>query len=292
MSDFNEISTYYPSSPALEERDYSPPCQAPTPEPPAVGLALQPAIYLNTAERSGENVPTRPRGSPSPFGLEVPWSPADSVHSFHSIHSVDSFSSAHSQHSLHPVTTTPKSERRELSPEPVFHLTPAHTPQRHRQTNSLSSLSELQQPELHHTQPHRYWTPIAPNPIGLRQLHAQKHSLSDDDWESSPNKRIRRSSPPSPNIELTEEDNLLLRLKDDDALTWKEIATRFQDEKGKSYQVPALQMRMKRLRERMRVWTEGDIQALRLAHEYWMNQKFDIIATKVRIHRTLLFQHV
>jgi hypothetical protein len=80
---------------------------------------------------------------------------------------------------------------------------------------------------------------------------------------------------------MTEEDTFLLRLKDDEGLTWKEIATRFESEMGKSFQVPALQMRLKRLRERMRVWTEGDIHALRLAHEYWMNSKFDIIAAKV-----------
>ncbi|KAF2434761.1 hypothetical protein EJ08DRAFT_581297 [Tothia fuscella] len=92
---------------------------------------------------------------------------------------------------------------------------------------------------------------------------------------------MRRSSPPSPNIEMNEEDQFLLRLKDDEGLTWKEIATRFQDEMGKSFQVPALQMRLKRLRERMRVWNEVDIHALRLAHEYWMNAKFDIIASKM-----------
>lgn len=80
---------------------------------------------------------------------------------------------------------------------------------------------------------------------------------------------------------MNEEDTFLLRLKDDEGLTWKEIQTRFQDEMGKSFQVPALQMRLKRLRERMRVWTETDIHALRLAHEYWMNSKFDIIAAKV-----------
>jgi hypothetical protein len=80
---------------------------------------------------------------------------------------------------------------------------------------------------------------------------------------------------------MNDEDQFLLRLKDDEGLSWKEIATRFEEEMGKSYQVPALQMRLKRLRERMRVWTEGDIHALRLAHEYWMNQKFEIIAAKV-----------
>lgn len=80
---------------------------------------------------------------------------------------------------------------------------------------------------------------------------------------------------------MTEEDNLLLRLKDEENLSWKEIATRFQNEMGKQFQVPALQMRLKRLRERMRTWTENDVHALKMAHEHWLSQKFEIIAAKV-----------
>lgn len=65
-------------------------------------------------------------------------------------------------------------------------------------------------------------------------------------------------------------------------MTWKDIAARFQSELGKQYQIPALQMRLKRLRERMRTWTEVDVRALRMAHEYWAQNKFDVIAQKVR----------
>jgi hypothetical protein len=133
----------------------------------------------------------------------------------------------------------------------------------------------------------RHYTPIAPNPIGLQQMQAAKRGLSsDDDMESSPAKR-KRTSPssvsPKPSQELSGEDLLLLRLKDEESLTWKDVASRFQSDTGKAYQVPALQMRLKRLRERMRVWTECDVRALRLAHEYWLTNKWDIIASKVSV---------
>lgn len=86
-------------------------------------------------------------------------------------------------------------------------------------------------------------------------------------------------NPPTP--ELSDEDRLLLRLKDEEHVSWKDIASRFQSELGKVYQVPALQMRLKRLRERLRVWSDADVQALRLAHEHWERHKFEIIASKV-----------
>jgi hypothetical protein len=83
-------------------------------------------------------------------------------------------------------------------------------------------------------------------------------------------------------MDMTEEDTLLLRLKDDENLSWKEIQARFQSDMNKCFQIPALQMRLKRLRERMRTWTDMDVQALRMAHDYWLNSKFEIIAAKVR----------
>lgn len=82
-------------------------------------------------------------------------------------------------------------------------------------------------------------------------------------------------------MELNEEDRLLMQLKDEENMPWKDIAAKFQSDLGKTYQIPALQMRLKRLRERLRVWSEADVRALRLAHEYWANNKFDIIAAKV-----------
>ena len=102
--------------------------------------------------------------------------------------------------------------------------------------------------------------PIAPDPIGLRQMHALKRMREEeqDFQDYSQRKRKRAPSNAGP-VELNEEEQLLLKLKEEENLPWKDIATRFQTELGKSYQVPALQMRFKRLRERMRVWTDVDV---------------------------------
>lgn len=127
----------------------------------------------------------------------------------------------------------------------------------------------------------RLYAPIAPHPTGPR-TSAPKRSHEDEDDESDQSKRRKRSeSNTSATIELGEEDRLLIQLKDEESMPWKDIAARFQSDLGKTYQIPALQMRLKRLRERMRVWTETDVKALRMAHEYWVQSKFDIIAQKV-----------
>jgi hypothetical protein len=293
INNFGEISDYYHESPLLDEADYSTPPQiaspefqshspspyqshiaspdlhshAPSPEVQSHQELLQP-IYAEVSGARAVSLPAGHRRTPSP------WSPesVQSVQSTHSMHSPQS------TQSFHPVT-----------PDPQYQLTPAPTPQRHRQAASLSALADLQhQSDMHQAQSGRQWTPIAPNPIGLRQLQSAGYKrpfdTDDEEYDLLSSKKMRKSSPPSPNIEMTEEDTFLLRLKEDEGLTWKEIATRFQDEMGKSFQVPALQMRLKRLKERMRVWTEVDIHALRLAHEYWMNAKFEIIAAKVCNH--------
>ena len=142
--------------------------------------------------------------------------------------------------------------------------------------------------------------PIAPDPVGLRHMNALKRMRDEEDFaEYSQRKRKRAPSNAGP-VELNEEEQLLLKLKEEENLPWKDIATRFQTDLGKSYQVPALQMRFKRLRERMRTWTDTDvraflifplllvnklilrqIQALEQAYEYWEKFQFDIIAAKV-----------
>ncbi|KAF2138269.1 uncharacterized protein K452DRAFT_328827 [Aplosporella prunicola CBS 121167] len=111
-----------------------------------------------------------------------------------------------------------------------------------------------------------------------------KRTREDEEGFETPGKR-RKTSTSSAGLsqaaEISEEDRLLLRLKDEENLPWKEIAARFQTDMGKSFQVPALQMRLKRLRERLRVWTDMDVKALRMAHEYYMENKFEIIAAKM-----------
>lgn len=60
--------------------------------------------------------------------------------------------------------------------------------------------------------------------------------------------------------DLSYEDHLLLQLTEqDEGLSWKQVATKFNEKTGKSMKVPALQMRKKRLIERLRVWTDTEV---------------------------------
>lgn len=131
-------------------------------------------------------------------------------------------------------------------------------------------------------QPRRMYAPIAPHPHGPQRSVPPKRSRDDDEL-SEQSKRRKRSDSNTTSMELGEEDRLLIQLKDEESMPWKDIAARFQSDLGKTYQIPALQMRLKRLRERMRVWTETDIRALRMAHDYWVQNKFEIISQKVMV---------
>jgi hypothetical protein len=82
-------------------------------------------------------------------------------------------------------------------------------------------------------------------------------------------------------IEVSDEDRWLLQMKDDDKFSWKDIIAKFAEHKGKKYRAEALQMRLKRLRDRLRIWSDQDVHALRLAHQFWEQNKFEIIAEKV-----------
>lgn len=133
--------------------------------------------------------------------------------------------------------------------------------------------------------------PIAPQPSSATSRHG-KRLRTDDQFESGRSPQRRRSNsthqvPPNPGAnrqqtELSEEDQLLLKLKHEENLPWKDIAREFETRLGRTYQVPALQMRHKRLRERLRTWTDDDVSALEAAYEYWEKSKFEIVAQKVR----------
>jgi hypothetical protein len=67
--------------------------------------------------------------------------------------------------------------------------------------------------------------------------------------------------------DLSEEDKILLHLRDikeDEKWDWKELTERFNRETGGKHNLAALQMRHTRLVERMRVWTESEVNAFRL----------------------------
>ena len=137
--------------------------------------------------------------------------------------------------------------------------------------------------EINAPQPRKPYQTIAPNP--MYEKSPLKRSRTEEASPEAPqtSKRRKSSSCGMPTPELNEEDQLLIRLKEDENLPWKDIAARFLSDLGKSYQVPALQMRFKRLRERIRPWTDVDLNALRMAHEYWEKSKFEIISQKVSI---------
>ena len=97
-------------------------------------------------------------------------------------------------------------------------------------------------------------------------MNALKRMREDEEYSEYGQKKRKRAPSTSGPVELNEEEQLLLKLKEVENLRWKDIAVRFQTDLGKSYQVPALQMRFKRLRERMRTWTETDVSRLFLCY--------------------------
>lgn len=59
--------------------------------------------------------------------------------------------------------------------------------------------------------------------------------------------------------EISHEEQVLMQLAEQEDLPWKEVCQRFNELTGKNMKVPALQMRKKRLRERLRVWTDSEV---------------------------------
>jgi hypothetical protein len=202
--------------------------------------------------------PTTPKRRPSLFGMSMP--------------------------PLSPRTPEPRRIVRDgLGIEVNMHPTPMASPrpqQMPQRTPSFSALNDTVPPPP--PPPRRFYANIAPK-SAMRPTHNGKRSLSVDEDQDLDNKkrRLSVSSSPSGSIDINEEDSFLLRLKDDELLSWKDIATRFQTDLGKAVQIPALQMRLKRLRERLMVWREPDVQALKMAHDFWIASKYEIIANKV-----------
>jgi hypothetical protein len=78
--------------------------------------------------------------------------------------------------------------------------------------------------------------------------------------------RRRRKSPKNPRDsdillsgEMSYDETVLMQLTEVDRLPWKEVVVKFREKTGKNMKVPALQMRKKRLVERLRVWTPSDV---------------------------------
>lgn len=246
-------STPYPSS-TLDSQQWTQYARASIHEFPTSNYPLNPPPHLQFQQLPHQvKDPSRPRSSPSTFGPAV-----DNV-SWPTTNGLGIFSSVGQP--TPPITST--------FPPSVFQTYP--------QEDQYTGASP---PEIRQPQPRRPFPNIAPNPA---QVAAQKRKRDEDDQQetttASGKKRKRTSSVAS--ADLSEDDRFLVQLKEKESLPWKDIANRFQSDLGKNFQVAALQMRYKRLREKFREWQDEDIHALRLAHEYWEKNKWDIIAQKM-----------
>lgn len=136
-------------------------------------------------------------------------------------------------------------------------------------------------PTLAQPMPRRPFQQIAPNPAGVIAQALKRRRDEEESTVSSDGSGKKRHRTNSVTTELSEDDRFLVQLKETEGLPWKDIVTRFQSDRGKSFNVAALQMRYKRLREKFRVWGEVDVQALRQAHEFYEKCKWEIISAKV-----------
>ncbi|KAF2743795.1 hypothetical protein M011DRAFT_409929 [Sporormia fimetaria CBS 119925] len=131
-------------------------------------------------------------------------------------------------------------------------------------------------------QPRRPYAPIAPHPLGLQRITVPKRSRDEDELSDQQSRKRKRSdSSTTTPVELKDDEVLLLKLKEEENLPWKDIAARFQSDLGETVQIATLQMRLNRLRARLRVWTDKDIEHLKQAHDFWVRSKFDIMSEKV-----------
>ncbi|KAG4028562.1 hypothetical protein MFRU_020g00060 [Monilinia fructicola] len=130
----------------------------------------------------------------------------------------------------------------------------------------------------------------------------QSISTSIDSYSSTPQQypvqqlgplpsRRKRKTPPvqlDGNLmyhgDVNPEEQILMELSQMDGVPWKEIAKQFNAATGKSMKVPALQMRKKRLCERLRVWTDCEERALTLAFEDYEKAKWEEIAKGMLNH--------
>lgn len=137
-------------------------------------------------------------------------------------------------------------------------------------------------PELTQAQSRKSYASIAPQPSPAPEKRKHEDDEPEVISETSTSKR-RKRTPSAASASLNDEDKLLLQLKEEENLPWKELIVRFKTETNKSHTVAGLQMRYKRLRDKHRIWEEADLEALKKAHEYWENSKWDIISAKVSL---------
>lgn len=115
---------------------------------------------------------------------------------------------------------------------------------------SHSTLSHIPPTPPSHTSSNPFKRPYQPDPTPVSSPGHQN--------AQPPNAKRRKSTSKEAWI-MTEDDNLLLKLKDEEGLPWKAIAQKFRDMNRGEFRVPTLQMRYKRLKEKMRIWAVEDV---------------------------------
>ncbi|KAJ8066694.1 hypothetical protein OCU04_005736 [Sclerotinia nivalis] len=124
----------------------------------------------------------------------------------------------------------------------------------------------------------------------MTSYHSTPHHYPEQQVAPLPARRKRKSPPTQLDGEIiysgpiNHEEQVLMQLSDVDGLPWKEIAKEFNARTGKSMKVPALQMRKKRLCERLRIWTDCEERALTLAWEDYDRAKWEEIAKGMMRH--------
>ncbi|KAF8419108.1 hypothetical protein EV426DRAFT_521334, partial [Tirmania nivea] len=115
--------------------------------------------------------------------------------------------------------------------------------------------------------------------------HPYKRSFQSESGPSvtphSPPLTKRRKSSPKQSTPLTDDDTLLLKLKDEENLPWKIIQKRFLDMSRGEFKVPTLQMRYKRLKEKMRVWEADDVGYLKEAKDAVTKEYWEMVSRKM-----------
>jgi len=187
------------------------------------------------------------------------------------------------------VSATPQSARTTNS-SPAVHQSPNLQSAGGLSSSNGSRHSRQETPATSYRSSYQAPILIAPNPSCLKPATNTEHapyrqnSLQSNQSNSSPPhskgppqgafpqalssispRGKKRKDPPSDydvimqSGDINAEEQLLLQLSGRDKLPWKEVTDKFNKATGQEKKVAALQMRKKRLLERIRVWTDTEV---------------------------------
>ncbi|SMR43562.1 unnamed protein product [Zymoseptoria tritici ST99CH_3D1] len=231
---------------------------------PQTNNSNRPRSSSNGLNRSSDPNPLLPSGLGIQFSSGQPTPPVTSTFPPEMSH----YSSASTGQPTPPVTST--------FPPEMFSAYAMDTPSQSRAHTTRRS----SRPQQQHQQSRTLAPSTFPEPTPNLKRTASFENESPPS-NQQPSKRPRLTTSTTPSSLLNEEDRLLVHLREDLALPWKEVIARFKSSTGKPFQIAQLQMRYKRLREKYRVWEESDTEALKKAVEEWERCKWEIVSAKM-----------